>query len=69
MQTTLDQIYLGKSFYMIPKDYVDRLQGKTVRIQVKVTNFLGRDSKNQTDIVFLRQKKIEITDLPDAVTF
>jgi hypothetical protein len=69
MQLTLDETYLGKSFYTIPKVFVDRLAGRTVRIQVKVKNFLDRDSRNQTDIVFSRNKMLEILDLPDSITF
>jgi hypothetical protein len=49
--------------------FVDRLAGRTVRIQVKVKNFLDRDSRNQTDIVFSRNKILEILDLPDSITF
>ena len=55
--------------YTIPKAYVDKLAGKTVRIQVKVKNFLERSSSNQTDIVFSKNKIIEIIDLPDSITF
>ena len=58
MQTTLDTIFVGKSIYTIPKAYVDQLQGKTVRIQVKVKNFLDRESRNQTDIIFARNKQL-----------
>jgi hypothetical protein len=69
MQTTLDAIFVGKSMYTIPKAFVDLLQGKTVRIQVKVKNFLERESRNQTDIIFAKNKQLEIIDLPDSITF
>lgn len=34
-----------------------------------MTNFLGRDSKNSTTIVFMKKKVIQIIDLPDTITF
>jgi len=40
-----------------------------VRIQVKVKNFLERESRNQTDIIFAKNKQLEIIDLPDSITF
>jgi hypothetical protein len=36
---------------------------------VRVKNFLDREVRNQTDLQFISQKKIEIIDLPDSVTF
>jgi len=52
IQLNLDNTFKGQSFYTIPKTYVEQLQGKTINIQARVTNFLGRDSKNTTTLVF-----------------
>jgi hypothetical protein len=48
--------------------FVDKLAGRTVRISAKIKNFLDRDYKNETDIVFSRNKILEIIDLPDSIT-
>ena len=69
IQATLDETFKGKSFYTIPESYVEKLQGKVVRVQVRVKNFLDREVRNQTDLQFIRQKRVEIIDLPDTVTF
>ena len=45
------------------------LVGKNVSIQTVVTNFLGFQSKNTSNLVFLTNKQIAIIDLPDTVTF
>lgn len=36
---------------------------------MKVKNFLERESRNQTDIIFARNKQLQIIDLPDSITF
>jgi len=69
LQQNLDDIYKGGSFYTIGKTYIEMLQGKTISLQAKVLNFLSRESKNTTQIVFLKKKQIEILDLPDTITF
>ena len=48
---------------------VEKLQGKEIKITVKIKNFLERETKNTTELTFIRIKKIEIIDLPDTVTF
>lgn len=49
---------------------VEKLQGKDVRIEVSVKNFLEKFSeKTFALITFLTIKKVEIIDLPDTVTF
>ena len=48
---------------------VEKLQGKEIKIQVKVKNFLEKEIKNITELSFIKMKKIEIIDLPDTVTF
>lgn len=69
LQTNLDNTFKGVSFYTIFKQYIELLKGKTVSIQAMVTNFLGRSSKNTTQLTFLNQKRIDIIDLPDTIAF
>lgn len=68
VQESIDEFHKGKAFYYISPLYVELLQGKTLVIQAKVTNFLGRENKNTTTLVFLKKKVIEIIDLPDTIT-
>jgi len=65
----VDTVYKGSSYYTIPEAMVEKLQGKEIKITVKVKNFLERETKNTTELTFIRIKKIEIIDLPDTVTF
>jgi hypothetical protein len=57
-----------KYFELMP-DQIEKSAGKSLKIRVVVTNFLGLSRPNDTNIEFLNTKQLLLVDLQDIYTF